>query len=267
MKHTPYPVNFIYPENIHPKTYTLGGGQISEPDLRVDGDWRGSLPVIEDQNKFGVESSACYIEAQQHAVATVQKAVFGLNSNYAARFNALLSNGTSYGGDPIAGAESIRTDGLIPDTAMPFGDSIASWEEYHSWEGVVEAVCRKLGKDFLNEWELKYHVIFERWETLETKYKKLKDSLKKGPVCVSVYAWVEIDGLYVKPEGASDTHLTEITYVDSDGCAYTRDTYDPYEKKIAPNTNFDFAIQWFVKKRTTKQTNWFIRLIKRLWQK
>jgi len=69
--YTPVKTNFIYPE-ILPEHYRFGSGQILGTPLREDGDWRDYLPPEEAQNIRGIESSACYIEAQQHAIATIE---------------------------------------------------------------------------------------------------------------------------------------------------------------------------------------------------
>src|SRR3990167_8104091 len=119
----PIKTNFIYPE-IKPEHYKFGSGQIIGTPLREDGDWRDYLPPEELQNVRGIESSACYIEAQQHTIATIEEETFNeLDNNYASRFNALLSGGTEQGGNPIMGADSIRHDGLVKDSLMPFGDN------------------------------------------------------------------------------------------------------------------------------------------------
>lgn len=245
-----YKVNFRYPEiKDTDRTYagTLG------PILREDGDWRDFLPPDEEQRQNGVESSACYIEAQQAGIAVVQEERFNLpNQNYSARFNALLSDGGESGGDPIKGAKSIKYDGLVAEAMMSFQD-VLSWKQYHSWQGVNKEEVIRLGKEWLKEWEPKFKIVFEREEPIETKYASLREALKRGPVMVSVHAWYQRNGMYYKPQGKRDTHLTLAVYMDKENKVYVRDTYTPYLKVIEPNTNFEFAMSWTLEKQATQQ--------------
>jgi len=241
--------NFVYPE-VKPEDYKFGSGQLEGTPLRADGDWRDYLPPEEDQNIRGIESSACYVEASQHAIATIEEE--GLeepDNNYSARFNALLSGGTQQGGNPLKGGESMREHGLVPDSLMPFGDAIQSWADFHSFKGVAEEVVRAKGKEYLGKKILGYDIVCERWESVEAKYKKLKQSLQFSPCPVSVTAWYEKDGIYYKPEGMNDNHLVELVYIDIENHPYIRDTYAPYLKKLEANFNFDFAMRWSVDKR------------------
>ena len=253
----PVKTNFQYP-TILPEHYRFGSGQIIGTPLREDGDWRDYLPPEEAQNIRGIESSACYIEAQQHAIATIEEETYDeIDNNYSARFNALLSRGTEQGGDPIAGADSIRHDGLVKDSSMPFGNEIQSWEDFHSWKGVNEKAVRAEGKKYNKK--LAHDIVFERDEPIETKYLKLQQALKFSPIPVSVMAWYQDDdGTYIKPEGSRDNHLVELVYIDEKNYPYIRDTYPPYLKKLAPLYDFDFAMRWIIKKKSQeKQQNWF----------
>ncbi len=271
MRHQPIKPTFIYPDNITDKTYLFGASPIEDPVLREDGDWRKKAPAGEDQNRNGVESSACYVEAQQHGIATLQNELWNLIVNYASRFNALLSGGTEYGGNPVAAAESIRVDGLIPEEMLPFSESIVLWSDFHSWKGGDERLCRAAGQVWLKKWEPRYHVVFTKDEPVEEKYRKLKEALKRGPVSISMYAWVERNGIYVKPEGVRDNHLISAIYLSLDNETTILDTYDPYEKVIASNTDFEFAIQWSIRKRpeVAKATGFWqmiSAIIKSLWR-
>ncbi len=271
MKKTILKPNFIYPDNITPETYVFGAGSpIDDPILREDGDWRKDNPQTEDQNRNGVESSACFTEAQQHDIASLMKELWNLNVNFASRFNALLSGGTPYGGNPISAAESIRKDGLIPEEMLPFDESIALWDDFHSWKGGNERACRAAGQAWLKKWEPRYHVVFQKNDPIEVKYARLREALKRGPVSISMYAWVEEGGVYIKPAGVNDSHLIEATYLDPSDRLYIFDTYPPYEKIIAAGTNFDFAIQWSIRKRpeVEKASSFWemiIQLIKKIW--
>lgn len=250
MKYTKIPTNFIYPK-ITPTHYRFGSDAVEREILRVDGDWRGYVPEGELQNRHGIESSACYIEAQQHAIATLQEDKFNiLNQDYSARFNALLSGGTQGGGDPLAGADSIRKDGLIADSLLPFSDLIKSWNDFHSFLGTDEKALKDIGKQFIREWDMSYDIVFEQADRIENKYIKLKQALRRSPVPMSVLAWYQDDqGAYIKPPGGVDNHLVLCVYLDDANCPYIFDTYEPFIKKLAPLYDSDFAMRWSIDKK------------------
>lgn len=252
MKITKIKPNFIYP-TIRPTDFKVGGvTELPSVPLRKDGDWRDYLPKPEDQEKYGVESSACYKEAQQHTIATIQEEKYGMiDENYSARFND-QENATPQGGSPTDAADSFRKDGLIPDSMLPFSDIIKSWEDFNSFKGGHEPTCRRTGKMFLENWKLNYHIVFEWNLPVKEKYKRLRNELLSGPVPVSVHGWIEEGGVYIKPEGVTDNHLVECAYLDEENCAYIWDTYEPYLKKLEPFYNFDLGMAWRVEKKEAK---------------
>lgn len=239
--------NFIYPDIKDSDRSYAGVSEI----VREDGNWLDYLPPIEDQNIRGIESSACYIEAQQHTIATLLEEKFDIkDSNFSARFNALLSNGTEEGGDPIKGAKSIKFDGLIPQTLMDFGDDIQSWDDFHSWKGVNQNDCISKGKDFAGQWDMSFKIVVEKDMPLQTKYTLLRQALKISPCPISVYAWVKNGEKYIKPDGVRDNHLVEAVMVDENNRITIRDTYAPYQKTLAPNFDFEFAMSYTLQKKT-----------------
>jgi hypothetical protein len=256
--------NFIYPD-IPQSTYKFGANNFPDVVLNVTGDWRDFVPMEEYQNKDGIETSACYIYAQTHAIATIQEEQFNLHDqDYSDRFNALLSGGTLSGGDPLRGAESIRKiDGLIPDYMLSFNSYIKSWEEYHSFKGADEFTCRQAGKEFLNHWRLNYDIVFQREDSLELKFLKLKQALQYSPCPLSVYGVTDNNGNYIeKPQGANDTHMVLAVFVDEDNCIWVFDTYAPTLKKLPSMYNSDFCLRWSVSKLETVQVK-----KKTLWEK
>lgn len=259
-RHTKIKTNFKYPRiKSSDRTFGASLGQV----LREDGDWRDFLPPEELQNQNGVESSACYVEASQHAIAVLQEEALNLkDQNYSARFNALLSNGTQNGGDPIAGAKSIKFDGLVPDEMMSF-IGITNWPEYHSWKGVDMLGVRAKAKEFLDKWSLNFKILSEKNTPLKTKYLDLREALKRSPVPLSVCAWYEKNGEYYKPEGKRDNHFVLALYLDEHDSIHILDTYSPYLKVLAPKTQFEFALVWVVEKRqiSPEQANIFMKIL------
>ena len=253
--------NFQYPV-IKDEDYVFGSGQVTGNVLREDGDWRPYLPPEEHQRRNGVESSACFIEAQQHTIATILEEEFGvLDQNFSARFNLIFAQATPNGGDPLIGAQSIRTYGLIPDSFLPFSDDIKSWQEFNSFKGADRNDCIEQGKVWRRYWEPKYDVVVTREMDLETKYTLLKEALKYSPLPVSVYG-VQSGGTYIKkPKGTRDTHMVQLVYIDSDNCAYVWDTYEPFLKKLPSKYNFDFAMRWNIQKLPLLQMSLIKKII------
>lgn len=269
------PNNFVYPE-IKPQDFKFGSNEVIGTVLNEKGDWRSYTPPEEVQNRNGVESAACFIEAQQHTLATIQEEQFGIaDQNYSARFNLIHSRATPNGGSPLVGADSIRHDGLIPDELLPFSDDINSWSEFNSFEGGNQMLCLKEGQRWLNQWNPQYDIVIMRDEVVAEKYRKLKEALKYSPICASVYAWVQdpTTGLYIKPPGVLDNHLIEVVYIDDDNHPYVWDTYSPFLKKLEAFYNFDFGLRWSLEKKSVvTRKNWlqelissFVKFFKDLW--
>lgn len=246
LKHTKVKRNFKYPKiKASDRTYGVSLGNI----IRENGDWRDFLPPLEIQNINGVESSACYVWGSQNAISVIQEEQFNLpDQNYSARFNALLSNGTEQGGDPVAAGKSMKYDGLVFEEDMPFKD-ISNWDEYHSWKGVDMEKVRAKAKEFLEKWSLNFKILSERDTPLKTKYLDLREALKRSPVPLSVCAWYEANGEYYKPSGKRDNHFVLALYVDDKDRIHILDTYAPNLKILAPKTNFEFALTWVVEKK------------------
>lgn len=266
--HTPVPKNFIYPD-VKESDYCFGSGQLAGVVLRPDGDWRDFLPPEEEQRRNGIESASCFIQAQQHAIATILEEQYGIkDQNFAERFNLIHSQATSEGGSPLVGADSIRHDGLILDAMLPFSNDIQSWEEFDSYKGGDEITCVKTGQDWLGEWNLQQDIVFTRGEEIEIKYAKLREALKYGPLPISVTAWFlnNATGMYRKPDGYRDAHLVEAVYIDENNSVYVFDTYAPFIKKLEPFFNFDFCMRWTVEKIPVgaPKKNWLENLISQI---
>ncbi len=228
------------------------------------------LNSSELQKQRGVESSACAIESQQHVIATILEAQYDIpDSNFASRYNFIFSNPSEDGTNPLVVADSFRKDGLIPDGMMPFDETIKNWQDFVSWKGVNEKLCRIAGKNWRLMWEPKYDIVFQRYENTEIKYKKLREALKYSPIVLSVRAWTSKDGIYVKPPGLKDQHLVECVYLDEENRPWIRDTYEPYSKILEPYYESDFAMRYTLVKidrpeKEKQQLNFIDKLIELL---
>lgn len=250
MKHFPITPNFKYPDLSHTDFRFGSASQVPAVPLRENGDWRDFLPQGELQMRHGVETSVCFIEAQQHAIATIMEEVyFIINRDFAARWNLLHVDGSPEGGSPIEAAQSFRHDGLIAENLLPFSDDISSWDEFNSYKGGDEKKCKKAGEEFLKEWDLKWDIVIEREDKPEDKKAKLREALKYSPVPISVPAWFQSGDVFVRPPYMTeDNHLTLAVFMDAEGHIYVFDTYEPFIKKLDKDISPEFGIRWSVKK-------------------
>lgn len=262
--HTHVPQNFIYPE-IKEQDFRFGSDQVVGTVLREDGDWTDFCPPPELQRKNGVESSACFVEAQQHVLAILFEEQYGEpDKNFSSRFNIQFSDPTPQGGDPLKAAQSFRSYGLIPEEMLPFNESIDSWEEFCSFSGGDKVTCLIEGQKWRSLWEPKYDIVFTKHESVETKFAKIREALKYSPLSVSVTAWYLKNGLYIKANH-DDNHLVTLVHVDNEGYSYVFDTYSPFMKKLDKNFNFDFGIRWTLDKNTdTARSNWVKEILTKL---
>ncbi len=267
IKHTHINSNFLYPQlELVAPAYKFGSNELLGTILRPNGDWRDYRPKDELQERNGVESSSCYIQAQQHAIATILEEQFGIiDSDFSERFNAFLSDGTQDGGDPIAGAQSIRHDGLIPDSLLSFSPDITSWDDFHSFKDGNEKDCIKTGKEWLKQWKPEYDIVFQRRDPIKYKIMQLREALKYSPVPMSVSAWYEGENnIFVKPPDSRDNHLVLCVYLDENNSPWIFDTYEPFIKQLEPNYSSDFAMRWAITKQTYVESCWskFINSLK-----
>lgn len=239
--------SFKYPE-ITGDHYVFGSTQLEANILRPDRDWRRYTPPGELQRRYGVESSACFIEAQQHVIATILEEQYDLpDQNFSARFNMIFTESTPSGGDPLQGANSFRKNGLIPDSMLPFAPYITEWAQFKSFNGANMADCLVEGQKWLNKYDPHYDIVIKKEYDLGIKYERLKDALHFSPIAVSIYGKVDASGNYVpKPAGVSDTHLVELVYIDDNNVPTIFDTYEPFVKQLPANYNFDFGLRWTI---------------------
>lgn len=251
--------SFKYPE-IKETDYRFAGVLDPREILRPDGDWRNYVPPAEDQRRNGIESSSCYVQAQQHTIATILDEKYDLpDQNFSERFNFIFSGGTPNGGDPLKAAQSFRDYGLIPDALLPFSTDIQTWDEFNSFKGSHKDVCVSEGKDWRSKFDPRYEIVITREMDVETKYKLLKQALKYSPVPVSVANGYEM-GL-PKSKGQRDIHLVELIYIDSENRPVVWDTYAPYQKTLAPLYNFEFGMRWAITKNETSQITLMEKLL------
>lgn len=259
MKHTTVQNNFVRPV-ITPDDYVFG--KVGGEPLRDNGDWRNYLTGDEDQKKHGVETSACATYNTIHPIAILQEETYDLkDQDYAERFISMLSGTTRQGNSPNKVAQAIRDYGLIPQSMLPFNETIDTWEKFNSYFGGDESLCLKAGIQWKKKWDFNYEWVWTGDLSVENKHARLKEALKYSPVGVSVNAWYEDNGVYVKPNGSQDNHWTVLVAFE-DGYPIVWDTYAPYIKKLSKDYDFEWAMRYAVKKKPEVARRSFIQFIK-----
>jgi hypothetical protein len=248
MKYEPFGGGLIY----EPKEsdYIFGSGQLTAPVVRPDGNWTDYLPENEEQKKYGVETSACATFATINSIEILMEEMgFGKDFDYSERFISLLSETTKQGNSPTKVADTIRKYGLIPETMMPFDSSIESWEDFNSWKGADKELCLTAGQQWLKKYTFNYDIGWRGDISPEDKQKIIKDIAKFCPPPVSVMAWYSDNGIYKKPKGSQDNHLTLRAKQDT-----VFDTYEPFLKQLEPNYDHLMVLRVVVSKKKEEVT-------------
>ena len=224
------------------KTKTLKG-KILVPD----GQWDKWLPENEMQNRQGFESYNCSNYGTLNAKDTLEKRLYGTVIDNSERFLGVVSKTSHAGNNPHGVAEAIRKHGLIPETELTWTPDINTWEEYYSPKPMTKKYL-DMGKEWLKEYDFKHEYAFHGYDSLASKQEKLQEALRQSPIGISVYAWINRNGVYYKPSGARDNHWVELYGYVKDKYWKIFDSYDNTRKKVEWNTNFSFAKKYQLEK-------------------
>jgi hypothetical protein len=229
------------------KAHVLGSTNLSENIILPSGDWTEFLPDREPQSKNGVETFACTVYGTESAIET-QLRFYGIKDNYSDRYVANVAKNIGVlnpqgGANPHDIAEVIRSkSGNLSEETLPFSENIRTSDQYYSVD--TNAYIPE-GVQWYKKWRVKHKWVFLSG-TPEEKRAKLQEALTKGTVCVSVYAWQNKKGLYVKPQGATDNHWVQLVSAKDNEPYVVFDSYDSYVNTLDPNYDFGYAKVYFV---------------------
>jgi len=245
-------------EKSQEKGYVLGArGGVQGKVIKPDGDWRGWLSKFKPQRRK-IETSSCTEFGNINADESLELYIYGITRNYSERALSIEAGNSINGNSPHKTAETWRKMGLAPDRFLPFTDEIGSWEEYMS--GMNDEV-RKAMKAFLKEYSPKHEWVFNRKDSPKEKRRKILEALTKGTVCVSVVAWRERNGLYVKEQGEPDGHWAQLSFTRANDPYYINDSYlddGKPEKLLDPFYDFNYAKVYYLPRC---QPNWWKQLM------
>ena len=234
------------PPIITPTDFWLGSKKLGSVILNEKGDWRDYLPTFEPQRKT-IEVNACVSFAILSNLEMLQKLQYGNEPNYSDRFLAKLSNtNPNQGNTPSKVADTLRHSGTIPETEWPYDSS--SLENYYK---EIPQKFIDMGLDWLEDYEIGYEWV----DSL-----KLKEALKRSPVCVAVYAWAQNNKEEYIRLGPSTHYVVLIAYDELDRPVIF-DSYDPPGlKTLEKDYKLEFP-QMYVLCKKQKKVNFWQRII------
>lgn len=183
---------FIAPE-IRPDHYVLGSSSpILGATVREDGQWDAFLPEYEPQAE-GFETAGCTVWGTQNAIEALERARFGVRSNYSERFTYILSGIRPPGGDPHLVAEVIRENGMVSDQLLPMTETFGEFVKPDPMEEGLMARARA----FLSRYRFRHDWVFKGDLSKDTKSALMRGALRSSPLGISVSAWKREGEVYV----------------------------------------------------------------------
>lgn len=210
-----------------------------------NGDWSPYLPPKERQRKR-FETYNCTAFATLNVVETLLNRIKGETDNLSDRYLGLLA-GTDYtGNSPHKVAETLRNQRVCKEKTMPFGGK--NINEYYSFKGVDENKSELEAREF--PYEVKHRWLWTKDISEENRKSIIREALKRSPICASVYAWEEEDGVYVN-NGRKNSHWTMI-YGETENGWLCFDSYSPFYKVISFDHSMRYAKEYALVKKTYK---------------
>lgn len=204
-------------------------GSLNSPILQPDGQWDAYLPKPEDQLENAYDPQDCVSCAYTACQETLQRRLYGDQVDFSERFLAQISGtGPRQGNDLHTVSEIARNIGLVFEDSWPSKD-IPRDLFYRQVPTPLYAEARK------------DHDAFERaHEWLPPISTIVKEALTHSPLAAPTYAWVEENGLFVKPKGVKDNHCVMIygyteDYVkvfDSTALTYKKVSWDAFTQDM-----------------------------------
>lgn len=232
-------------EQVQPRVKDWRAGGLSGATkhlIREDGDYTDFLPDVEYQKAVLFDTMGCVSFSALNCIETTLKAQYGLERNFSDRFTAKMSGTTKNGNYFAYVADSIRTQGAVPEDIWPFPRKQVSpaftWDDYYT---DIPDEIRAEGLKWLEEWKIE-------WEWVPMRL--IDEYLKYGPIQVGVRAWPKPDknGIYTDGGSIVRNHGVELFNKKGEDYYQIYDHYDKTVKNLDPNYDFRSAIQFTVTK-------------------
>lgn len=206
--------------------------------LQQDGQWDKFLPKDEIQNNYGFDPYSCTSYGTINAIEILLKQK-GIIEEYSERFLAIASNTVPPGNDPHTVCEAIRKVGLVDEALLPW-ETAKTVDEYYSPNPLTSELKEK-GEEWLKKYDFEHRWVFDPNDKIDTKIAKIKEALKYSPIGVSVYAWLKQGGIYIKPQGRTDSHWCVIYGYHEDGTWKCFDSLDYSLKTLDKYYDFTYG--------------------------
>lgn len=229
------------------KTDWVAGGETGITyKENTNGDWTPWLPANELQSG-NIDSMSCVSFSALKCLAiqlkwllannkVPQGAVDFLNSNgymlngepnFSERFTAKMSGTTQQGNWNINVWDSIRKDGLLPESSYP--SDFTSWAE---WAKEIPAELQVKAKEFLKYFTIKYQWVSSGQPLNENDSKTILSMwLKQSPLQADIPICPNYGSGEVYPCGARNSqHAITIYKIVKDIGLYIADHYNPFKK-------------------------------------
>jgi hypothetical protein len=222
-----------------PTDYRLGGTSLPKVILNPSGNWYSYLPLFEKQYFTLGDSFACTVFGSLNVLETLFNFIEKKEYNFSERYNYNLIGINPPGADPKEAAQSIHSDGVIPQEDLPYIDSV---DEFRIPRPMQEKYKQK-GREWLTKYRFNYAWVFEDEDNQTKKLALIKEHLKYGPLGVSVTAWeINNRGEYVSK--GENNHWVLAFRVDENNCVWIFDSYDSSIKRLSPDHNIQFCMRY-----------------------
>lgn len=230
------------------RDYIFGAvNQLGGIPLVPDGQWDSFLPVDEVQNMNGIEPYACVSFTINNCIEILQRQEFEQTENYSDRFLATISGtAAKMGNDPKTVGQRFKDNGCPKEYEWPFDSTIDTFEKFYAF---IPRALYDLALQFKDKFTFGY-------EWVGTTQQSMMDALQYSPLGVSVYAWVQDAGFYIRPQGASSTHFTVIYGYKRNEYWKCFDSYDNTHKKLRWDFGFEFAQRYTLHAKSSDPTMW-----------
>lgn len=209
--------------------YVHGDGLLGDQPINPSGQWDAHLPETHQQNENGFEPNDCVTEATINCVETLEMQEYGTNSGWARRFLAKNSGTDVRGGnDPQTVSQSLKNAGCVQSSWYPF--TATTFQEFY--QDLTQSLKTLAIGTFA---KFSYG---HSWVNADPQ--SMMDALTFSPLSAAGYAW-ETDpttGYYITPQGAVPEHDFMVYGYEANNFWKVRDSYAPFEKKLAWNYQF-----------------------------
>lgn len=175
--------------------------------------------------------------------------------NFSDRWVGIVAETKPPGNDPHKVAEAIRKNGVIDEALLPFDEkNLNSVEDYFSFKGADEKVCRDKGHVWLNRFDFKHEWLWtDDLKDISKRHKLLKEYLKYSPLGISVTAWKQNENGEYTSDGQDNTHWCMAFKIDDQNRVYVFDSYDQEIKILTADHDIQFAKRYNIREKSPEE--------------